>query len=110
MLWLKNVSLNKLPSDFVIDEEGCGKRLCATPSLNDTNKFQLKIFEWDWGSEDHTDMEEELYASEFEINTFIKNFVTALTDFVKNNQVLEWSEKYRLIDLPFNSVESLKNV
>ncbi len=100
--WLEDISFDKLPSGFIIDEEGEGKRLIADQSDNSDNSFIFKIYEWDWGREEHTENEKLLLKYEFTTIKFIESFVNSIIIFISQNKDLMWNARYRLIDLIYN--------
>ena len=106
--WLEDISLNRLPSAFIIDEEGKGKRLIAGPSNNQNDSFVFRIYEWDWGAEEHSEKEKLLLQFDITIFDFIENFTDNLLDFINQNKNLAWSSIYNISDFvfPLNRIKS----
>ena len=99
--WLEAIAAGQLPAEIIIDEEGHGKVLRASPLNN--YEFIFEILLWDWNKNSAEERPIFLYAQVNRVQ-FVAEFVRQWDDFIANRYAPEeWvphgSDDLRKLDM-----------
>jgi hypothetical protein len=88
--WLNAIAEGHLPGEFIVDEEGVGKILRATP-VNE-EEFIFEVLEWLWVEKEKEERPIYLYV-QVHRKQFLSEFLKRWDDFLENQyDPAEWEE------------------
>lgn len=105
--WLEDICCDSLPAELIIDEEGYGKKLIANRLPKDArDSILLKVYEWA-GTSGEGDL---MVKSEISKYVIVKSVLNSLQSFSHKNKDTDWSNEYKLYEMPFDRVRNFLKI